>query len=252
MDRFYRLPENISSFGGDIDSLFLLVAWLTAVVFFGVMITMVVFLVKYRHREGVPAQYVHGNQKLEFVWTGATAVIVLVLAFLSRPLWFDIKDPDRFPEAALELGVMAQQFEWEITYPGADGVLGTEDDFERLNQFHVPAGVPVRFLLEADDVIHSFYVPELRLKQDAVPGMQIPVWFQATQAGQYTLGCAELCGLGHYRMKGSFTVHEPAAFEAWNAEQIAATAAATGTDVAARAADTGTLAATAPAAAHSH
>lgn len=250
MERFYRLPQNISSFGGDIDGLFMIVAWLTAIVFFAVMITLLVFIVKYRHREGRPAHYVHGNRNLEYAWTAVTAVIVFVLAFMSRPLWFDIKDPDRFPEASLEVGVLARQFEWLITYPGADGQLGTGDDYELLNQFHVPANAPVRFALQAEDVIHSFYVPELRLKQDAVPGMHIPVWLEATQPGEYTLGCAELCGLGHYRMKATFTVHEPADFETWNAQQIAAAAGGTGPAVAARPAATGTLAASD--AAHSH
>ena len=99
---------------------------------------------------------------------------------------------------------------------------GTKDDFEVLNQFHFPSGEPVIVYLEAEDVIHSFFIPELRVKQDAVPGMRIPVWFDATQTGEFEIACAELCGLGHYRMEAAVTVHERADFDAWQASRALA------------------------------
>jgi cytochrome c oxidase subunit 2 len=110
---------------------------------------------------------------------------------------------------------MAKQFEWNVTYPGPDGRLGTEDDFVRRNQLHIPVGRVVHVHLGAEDVIHSFFLPEFRVKQDAVPGRRQPVWFEAMETGTYTLGCAELCGLGHYRMRGTVTVHEADAFDSW-------------------------------------
>jgi cytochrome c oxidase subunit II len=95
----------------------------------------------------------------------------------------------------LEVAVAAKQFEWNVTYPGPDGVLGTADDFTRRNQLHLPVGRVVHVHLTAEDVIHSFFLPEFRVKQDAVPGMRIPVWFEATRTGTFMLGCAELCGM---------------------------------------------------------
>jgi cytochrome c oxidase subunit 2 len=226
MDRFFPFPENIASFGGRIDALFTAVVVITGVVFVLVEVALLVFVVKYRHREGQKALYHHGNKKLEIAWTSATALIVLILAGVSRGLWLDIKHPDRFPQPGLELQVVAKQFEWNVTYPGADGRIGTPDDFVKRNQLHVPTGVPVRFNLSSEDVIHSFWVPQLRLKQDAVPGMQIPVWFEATTPGDYEIGCAELCGLGHYRMRAAVTVHSPADFATWQQQEIAAASAA--------------------------
>jgi cytochrome c oxidase subunit 2 len=155
------------------------------------------------------------------------------LGIISRGLWLEIKDPRRFPEPGLELNITAKQFEWNVTYPGADGQLGTADDFTRRNQLHVPVDVPVRVTLRSEDVIHSFYLPELRLKQDAVPGMEIPAWFQATKAGAYTVGCAELCGLGHYRMKGSLTIHTAEDWTTWYTQQQVAAAGGAASPVAA-------------------
>jgi len=228
MNEFWRLPENISTFGTDIDQMFHLIAWITIIVFFLVEILLVWFMFRYRARPDRKAKYTHGNSRMEILWTTATAAIVVFLGVISRGLWLDIKDPRRFPEPGLELLVKAKQFEWNTTYPGADGQLGTADDFVRRNQMNIPVDVPVRITLESEDVIHSFYLPELRLKQDAVPGMSIPAWFQATRTGEFTVGCAELCGLQHYRMKGTLTVMSADEFNAWNAQQSMAAAGAAG------------------------
>ena len=224
MNEFWRLPDNISTFGAEIDSMFMLITVITGIVFFAVEVVLIYFLIRHRARPGRTAAYTHGNSRLEVIWTTATALIVVIIGVLSRGLWLDIKDPRRFPPAGYEVIVTAKQFEWNVTYPGADNRLGTADDFQTRNQLHVPVNTPVHVVLQSEDVIHSFFLPELRLKQDAVPGMDIRAWFEATQAGQYTVGCAELCGLGHYRMKGSLTVHDAADFAAWNERQIAAAA----------------------------
>ncbi len=195
------------------------------VVFFGVEALLIAFLIMYRARPGRRAKYTHGNSRMEILWTTATALIMVYIGILSRPIWLRIKDPAHFPTPGLELIITAKQFEWNVTYPGADGQLGTPDDFVRRNQLHVPVGVPVQVTLMSEDVIHSFFLPNFRLKQDAVPGMRIQAWFQATETGDYAIGCAELCGLGHYRMKGALTVHSAADFASWNAQQQAAAAA---------------------------
>ena len=228
MDGFWRLPQNISSYGAEIDQMFIIIAWLTGIVLVGVWALLLYYLIRYRAKPGRKAIYTHGNSRLEIIWTAATAVIVVIIGIMSRGLWMDIKDPRRFPEPGLELRILAKQFEWNVTYPGADGRLDTADDFVKRNQLHVPVDVPVKVHLQSEDVIHSFYLPELRLKQDAVPGMNIEAWFQATQAGSYTVGCAELCGLGHYRMKGAMTVHASTEWDTWYQQEMQAVAAAAG------------------------
>lgn len=231
MEKFWRWPEDISTFGGQIDAMFHNIAWLLLVVFIAVEVLIVWFMIQYRHRPDRKAAFIHGNMKMEIVWTVATALVMLVIGVASRGLWLDIKDPRRFPEAGLELTITAKQFEWNVTYPGADNRLGTTDDFVKRNQLHVPVGVPIRVLLKSEDVIHSFFLPELRLKQDAVPGMDIPAWFQATRAGSFMVGCAELCGLGHYKMKGTLTVHTADDWNQWYTQQQVAVAAAAGESV---------------------
>ena len=138
---------------------------------------------------------------------------MIVLALLSRSTWADIKEHG--PPGQVFYRVTAKQFNWEITYPGPDGKLGTKDDITVENEFHVPVNQVVRLELSSKDVIHSFFVPNMRLKQDAVPGRIINVWFKATEAGQYEIPCAELCGFGHSGMKGTLTVQSEADFEKW-------------------------------------
>jgi cytochrome c oxidase subunit 2 len=119
----------------------------------------------------------------------------------------------------LVISLEAEQFEWYPTYPGPDGQLGTDDDIEApINIIHVPVNQKVIINLSSRDVLHSFFVPALRVKQDAVPGRPISLWFEATQTGEYEIACAELCGLGHYRMRAFLTVEDEATFQAWLAE----------------------------------
>lgn len=219
MDRFWRLPQNISTFGDEIDGMFHIIAWLTIAVFFLVEILLIWFLIRYRAREGRRATYTHGNNRMEVMWTAATALIVVVLGVMSRGLWLDIKDPRRFPEPGLELTIVAKQFEWNVTYPGPDGELETGDDFTVRNRMDVPIDRPTHVILHAEDVIHSFFVPDFRVKQDAVPGMTINVMFTPTKAGTYEIACAELCGVGHYIMRGKITVEPQQAFDRWLAAQ---------------------------------
>jgi cytochrome c oxidase subunit II len=214
------LPEDVSTFGHEIDSLFYLIYYITAVTFILVTVLMVLFLIMYRQREGRRASYTHGNTTLEIVWTIVPAVILIVLSFMSVSTWAKVKR--HAPESDFELQVAAKQFNWEIVYPGADRQFGTPDDVKFDNDLHVPVNKVVRVYLTSRDVIHSFFLPNLRLKQDAVPGRDILVWFEATKPGKYELPCAELCGFGHSGMKGWLHVHTPEEYAQWAAENLAA------------------------------
>ncbi|MFN2384575.1 MAG: cytochrome c oxidase subunit II [Gemmatimonadota bacterium] len=222
------MPDQpVSTFGAEIDGLYYLILWVTGAVFVLVELALIVFLIKYRHREGRRATYTHGSKRAEIIWTTVPFVLVLFLAAMSSGVWLRVKDPARgAPQNALPMRVMAKQFEWNVTYPGPDERLDTPDDFVVRNQLHLPVDRAVVIALGSEDVIHSFFLPQFRVKQDAVPGMVIPVWFEATTAGQYALGCAELCGLGHYRMRGSVTVHTTADYQTWMTEEGAGAAPA--------------------------
>jgi cytochrome c oxidase subunit 2 len=145
--------------------------------------------------------------------------IVIGLGIMSKGVWDRVKR--EVPPGGLGYIVTARQFEWNTTYPGPDGALGTADDFSTLNALHAPVGRPIVLTLRAEDVLHSFFIPEFRIKQDAVPGRDITVWFEATQPGEYTLGCAELCGIGHTTMNGAVTIYTAADYQAWAATQSA-------------------------------
>jgi cytochrome c oxidase subunit 2 len=207
MNGRFWMPHDISTYGPRIDFLFSLIFWITVVTWVLVTIAMISFMVLYRNKEGRKATYIDGSPTLEMFWTAATAAILVLLAVLSRSTWADIKEHG--PPGDVFYRVTAKQFNWEITYPGPDGKLGTADDVTRENDMHVPVNKVVRIQLASKDVIHSFFVPNMRLKQDAVPGRDIPVWFEATETGQYEIPCAELCGFGHSGMKGTLYVDSP-------------------------------------------
>ncbi|HEY7000069.1 MAG TPA: cytochrome c oxidase subunit II [Candidatus Binatia bacterium] len=214
------LPEDVSTFGQEIDSLFYLIYYITAVTFIVVTVLMVVFLIKYRDQGGRRATYSHGNTTLEIIWTIIPAAILIVLAFMSASTWAKVKR--HAPDSDFELQVTAKQFNWEVVYPGADRKFDTPDDVKFDNDLHVPVNKVVRVYLGSKDVIHSFYLPNLRLRQDAVPGRTILVWFEATKPGKYELPCSQLCGFGHSGMKGWLYVHTPEEYTKWAQENLAA------------------------------
>ena len=210
------LPPNVSTYGPDIDRLFYIIYYVTNVVFFAVQLTLLAFVIRYRYRADRRATYTHGNTTLEIIWTIAPAILLVILAVISRTTWAEIKG--RVPPSDMLVQVTAKQFNWEITYPGPDRKLGTADDVTMDNDLHVPVNKTIRIALKSKDVIHSFFVPNFRLKQDAVPGHEIPVWFKATKPGKYEVPCAELCGFGHSGMKGWLYVQTPEEYEAWARE----------------------------------
>jgi cytochrome c oxidase subunit 2 len=213
------LPVDVSTFGREIDSLFYLIYYVTGATFILVTVLMILFLVIYRQKDGRRATYSHGNTTLEIIWTIIPAAILVVLSFMSVTTWAKVKR--HAPDSDFELQVTAKQFNWEVAYPGADGKLGTEDDVMFDNDLHVPVNKVIRVHLLSKDVIHSFFLPNLRLKQDAVPGRNILVWFEAIKPGKYEIPCAELCGFGHSGMKGWLYVHTPEEYAKWAQESLA-------------------------------
>jgi len=219
------LPESISTYGKKIDRLFYIILWITGIVFVGVQTALVMFLFRYRNRPDVRATYTHGNDRLEMIWTLIPAVILVVLTVFSQQLWSEIRGT--IPANAFPIEIQAEQFAWNVRYAGPDGKFGTADDIKTVNQLHIPVGKPVRVRLTSigkdgkHPVIHSFFLPEFRLKQDVVPGLSIDVWFEATRTGKYEIACSQFCGIGHYRMRGFLSIHSPEGFEAWLKETAA-------------------------------
>ncbi len=219
-------PSSASSVGGKVDTLFYIILYITGAVFFLVEATLIVFLVRYRKREGRAAAHIEGSNKAEIIWTTIPAVILVTLALVSQPLWSKIKDPEKFPPDSHRLAIEAKQFEWHVTYPGPDGKLGTDDDFMKKDELHLVVNRDYVIDLTSRDVVHSFFVPAFRIKQDAVPGLHIYVWLRPTETGTFELACSELCGLGHYRMRGLVIVQTPEEFAAWLRGQGVAVSAA--------------------------
>lgn len=217
------LPENISTYGGDVDAIFYLIFWITTIVFVLVEAALLAFVVLYRYRPGRAVTYTHGNNALEIAWTIAPSIILVVLALLSREVWNEIRQ--QMPPVDHQVAVKAKQFNWDFIYPGPDGRFDTADDLKLENELHVPVDKVIRVKLTSRDVIHSFFVPVLRLKQDTLPGREIDVWFKATKTGRYEIPCAELCGFGHSGMKGWLTVHAQQDYERWVQERWPAASA---------------------------
>lgn len=165
--------------------------------------------------------YTHGNHTLELWWTAIPAGLLLIIAFSQMGAWKEVKFDDQFPsDGAYTIEtpmaqVYASQFDWRVRYPDAQGDFEGADVLETPFEFRVPVDTDVVFHLKSRDVLHSFFVPNFRLKQDAVPGMTIPMWFNSRETGEFDLICAELCGWGHYKMAGRIVVMEKDDYEAW-------------------------------------
>ena len=239
MWRWLGLPVQASAQAPALDRITVLVHILMTVLFIGWSIYFVYVLARFRRRRQPSADY-NGARGHWSTWTeiGVAAVEILLLAAFSIPAWASRVNPPAGD--ALIIRVTAQQFSWTIHYPGPDGQFGRVDgslvsadnpsgldrqsstgmdDVISVNQMHLPIDRPVIVQLTARDVIHSFGVPAMRVKQDAIPGMMIPVWFTPTLSGSFDIACSQLCGLGHYRMRGVITVERPEDFTTWLAAQ---------------------------------
>jgi cytochrome c oxidase subunit 2 len=208
------LPRDVSEHGGTIDGLFFFILWLTGIVFVVTEIVLFYFAWKYDGRRNLrPIVFTHGSHSLEVVWTILPAVTLLFIAIYQMDAWAAAKM--RPPEIPYTCEVTGRQFNWDFRYPGPDNELYTRDDIVRTDgQLYLPYGEQVLLKITSADVLHSFFLPNLRLKQDVVPGMDQKMWFRATEGGSFDIVCAELCGWGHYKMKGRIHLMKRSAYEA--------------------------------------
>jgi len=258
--QYFGLPlVNASTQGPAIDNIILIVHWLMAVLFIGWGVFFIYTLIRFRASKNPKADYHGVKSHFSSYIEIAVAVIEVGLLFgFAFPIWASRVNDVPKGSDAVQIRVVAQQFAWNIHYPGPDGVFGkssadlvdeaenpigldrsdefAKDDIFTVNLLHIPVNTPINISLSSKDVLHSFGLPEFRVKQDAVPGMEIPVWFEATMTTEeflettkgsaregkgFEIACAQLCGLGHYRMKGFLTVHENEGYAAWLDEEAA-------------------------------
>lgn len=213
------LPENISPLGEKIDSLYRIIFYMTTVTFFLVQGTLLFFIVKYREKPGQKAFYFHESATLELIWWVVPGVILFFLAVYQWNTWVQAKVSEPKSSETLRVEALAQQFAWSFRYPGPDNRFNTMDDVSTAAELHIPEGKPVSLQFQARDVIHSFFLPNLRVKQDVVPGLVTQVWFEASKTGTYEIACAELCGIMHFAMKGQLVIHTKDEFESWLQER---------------------------------
>ena len=221
-------PEAISEHGGRVDSQFMITIIVVGVAFTAAQVGLGWVVFKFRdNADAQRATYSHGNNRLEVVWTVVTAIIFISLAVMGQRVWASL-NLHSAPPGSLQVEVVAQQFSWNFHYAGKDNVFGRTDpnliddsalnyvglddtdpnakDDSVVSTLAIPVNRPVELILRSKDVTHSFFVPQLRFKQDLVPGMNIHVHFTATKVGKYELACAELCGMNHYKMKSYMLV----------------------------------------------
>lgn len=195
-------PKDVSEHGRTIDNLFMFILWLTGAVFIVTELVLAYFVWKYdENTTKQPVKYSHGSHALEIVWTILPAATLLFIAIYQMEAWASTKmDP---PDIQPMVEVTGRQFNWDFRYPGPDNELYTEDDVVRTDgKLYLPVNEDVLLKITSADVLHSFFLPNLRMKQDVIPGMEQSMWFKAKETGGYDIVCAELCGWGHYKMKG--------------------------------------------------
>jgi cytochrome c oxidase subunit 2 len=241
MADFLGLPIQAAAHAAEIDEMIVLIHWLMAVLFVGWGAFYVYTLIRFRASANPKADYTgvtsHTSSYLEI---GVAVIEAVLLIGFAIPAWAH-RVNDIPPEGeSTVLHMIGKQFEWHSHYPGPDGRFGRRDislitptnaigldrsdpngadDIVSINQMNLPIDKPVIVYLSSQDVIHSMGIAEMRVKQDAVPGIQIPVWWVPNELGQFEVNCSQLCGLGHYRMRGFVTVMEQADYDAWLAEE---------------------------------
>jgi cytochrome c oxidase subunit 2 len=235
------MPVQASTHAAELDQMNMLVHWLMLVMFVGWGLYFLFVVFRFRSSAHPKASYTGAKGKLSKGTEVAVAVIeVVLLVFYAIPAW--AKRVKAFPaeSEAVVVRVVSEQFAWNIHYPGPDGRFGrtdvklvspdnplgldradaaAKDDIATINQLNLPVDRPVLVHLSSKDVIHSFGLFEMRVKQDAIPGMQIPVWFIPNRIGEYEITCSQLCGLGHFRMRGFVTIQSQADYDKWFADQ---------------------------------
>jgi len=243
MGKFLEIPVEASAHAAQIDQMTILVHWLMLILFVGWGAFFVYTLIRFRSGANPKASYegVKSHMASYIEWAIAGIELVLIVAF-AIPAW--AARVDAFPQEsqATVVRVVAEQFAWNVHYPGADGQFGrvdpklmgadnplgldrtdpaAKDDITTINQLVLPVNKPVIVHLTSKDVIHSFSLIQMRVKQDAIPGETIPVWFTPILTGDWEINCSQLCGLGHFRMRGAYSIKSQADFDAWMKEQVA-------------------------------
>lgn len=217
---------SVTELGQRIDNLFYLILIIVTAVFIGTQTALGYVLWRASHSKDERAWFTHGSHSLEVIWSVVPSVILLFLALYQMDVWALFRVQSFFPKEALNAPiaeVTARQFEWRIRYPGLDEhgnpkklhLKPQPDDLYSVNDLHVPIGRPVMINLRSEDVQHSFFLPHLRVKQDAVPGQIIPIWFKPEKQGTFDLTCAELCGWGHYKMRAQLVAEREVEFQAY-------------------------------------
>jgi cytochrome c oxidase subunit 2 len=229
------LPVAASQHAPDVDSLISVVHWLMLVLFVGWGAFFLYVLFRFRKGANPRADYHGAKGKIsKMLEIGIVVVEAILLVFFAIPAW--ARRVSNFPpeSGATVVRVVGEQFAWNVHYPGPDGKFGrtdislmaadnplgldrndpaAKDDITTINQLTLPVDKPVLVHLSSKDVIHSFGLYEMRVKQDAVPGLDIPVWFIPNRIGDYEITCSQLCGLGHYRMRGFVNIRSQADYE---------------------------------------
>jgi cytochrome c oxidase subunit 2 len=205
MPQYFPLfPESASSAAGQVDTLYFFLVVLSA--FFVILIfgLVALFAIRYRRRyEGQKAVQIHGSTALEVAWTVIPFLLTLVLFGWGAGLYYRNA---RAPRNAIEIYVVGKQWMWKLQHPEGP---------REINELHIPAGVPVRMIMTSEDVIHGFYIPAFRIKQDVLPGRYTSEWFRATRPGEYHLFCSQYCGTEHSGMIGTVHVMEPSQYQSW-------------------------------------
>ena len=247
------LPPLASAHGGQIDYIIWLVHILMAVLFIGWGIYFIIVLLRFRRSRNPKADY-HGVKShfSSYIEIAVAVVEVILLIGFSIPFWAKIVNALPAEKDSIVIHVIAEQFAWNIHYPGTDGIFGktspalidqqsnpvgldrndpnAKDDITTINQLRLPVNKDAIIYLTSKDVIHSFSLAIMRVKQDVIPGMRMPVWFKPVKTGKSEIACAQLCGLGHYRMRGFLTVETQEEFDKWLADQAAANQSSGGED----------------------
>ena len=202
-DNFPLWPDRASTAAGNVDALFIFLLIVSGLMTLLIFVAVVYFAARYRHRRGVLAEQIDGSTPLELTWSVIPLFVFLVIFAWGAVVYFKGRTP---PRDSTEVYVVAKQWMWKLEH--AEGQ-------REINELHVPVGRDVKLIMTSQDVIHSFFVPAFRMKQDVLPGRYTVAWFRATKPGTYHLFCAEYCGTQHSGMIGSIVVQEPAQYEAW-------------------------------------
>jgi cytochrome c oxidase subunit 2 len=203
LNNFPLWPEQASTMARNVDALYIFLLIVTGMMTLLIFICLLYFAARYRYRPGVPAEQIEGSTPLEITWSTIPFVIFMVIFAWGAVVYFRERTP---PSDAAEIYVVAKQWMWKLEH--AEGQ-------REINELHVPVGRDVKLIMTSQDVIHSFFIPAFRIKQDVLPGRYTVEWFRATKPGVYHLFCAEYCGTQHSGMVGDIVVMEPAQYEAW-------------------------------------